>query len=129
MRTISALPPIRQKRFALETDHIYAPLAYRLGMQNVSGELQDLAFPCLHPKEYDWLKQTTKGRYETRLKYLQKLKPQVEQLLAKHGVKPLVIDFRAKRYSSLFKKLLRHDMDLEKIYDLVAMRLIVETVP
>jgi GTP pyrophosphokinase len=129
MQTLRALPPAKQKRIALETDEIYAPLAYRLGMQNISGELQDLAFPYLHPKEYEWLKKTTKSQYEARLKYLERLRPEVEALLAKHGIKPLVIDFRAKRYSSLYKKLLRYDMDLDKVYDLVAMRLIVETIP
>ncbi len=129
MRTLSALPPAKQKRIALETNDIYAPLAYRLGMQNVSGELQDLAFPYLHPKEYRWLLETTKEQYESRLAYLQKIKPEVEALLKKNGVAPLAIDFRAKRYSSLYKKLLRHDMDIGKIYDLVAMRIIVATVP
>jgi GTP pyrophosphokinase len=129
MRTLAALPPAKQKRIALETDEIYAPLAYRLGMQNVSGELQDLAFPYLHPKEYEWLKQTSKAQYEKRLAYLERLKPEVESLLAKHDIRPLAIDFRAKRYSSLYKKLLRYNVDLEKIYDLVAMRVIVETIP
>jgi GTP pyrophosphokinase len=128
MRTLRALPPAKQKRIALETDEIYAPLAYRLGMQHVSGELLDLAFPYLHPKEYEWLKKTAAARYETRLKYLEELKPKVEALLVEHGLKPLAIDFRAKRYSSLYKKLLRHDTNLDKIYDLVAMRIIMETV-
>jgi len=129
MRTLAALPPAKQKRIALETDEIYAPLAYRLGMQNISGELQDLAFPYLHPKEYDWLRQTTQAQYEKRLAYLEKLKPEVASLLAKNGIHPIAIDFRAKRYSSLYRKLLRYDMDLTKVYDLVAMRFILETVP
>ena len=128
MRTLAALPPAKQKRIALETDEIYAPLAYRLGMQNVSGELQDLALPYLHPKEYEWLRQTSAARYEKRLAYLERLRPDVEKLLAKQGIKPIAIDFRAKRYSSLYKKLLRHDMDMDKIYDLVAMRIIVGTI-
>lgn len=127
MRTLGALPPAKQKRIAEETDDIYAPLAYQLGMQNLSGELQDLAFPYLHPKEARWLEQFTKD-YEERRKYLEKIKPVVERTLKEHGIKPLSIDFRAKRKSSLYKKLLRHDMDIERIYDLVAMRIIVETV-
>ena len=129
MRTLAALPPAKQKRIALETDEIYAPLAYRLGMQNISGELHDLAFPYLHPKEYEWLKKTARSHYETRLKYLSTLKPEVEKLFTKHGLSPLAIDFRAKRYSSLYKKLMKTDMDLDRIYDLVAMRIIVETIP
>lgn len=129
MQTLDALPPEKQKRVALETDEIYASLAYRLGMHNLSGELQDLAFPYLHPKEYRWLLDTTKERYEERLTYLTKVKPAVERLLKEHDIHPLAVDIRAKRYSSLYKKLVRHDMDIEKIYDLAAMRIVLETIP
>ena len=128
MQTLSALPPAKQKRIALETDEIYASLAYRLGMHNVSGELQDLAFPYLHPREYEWLLTATKERYAERLKYLEKIKPQVKKLLESHDIKPLDLEIRAKRYSSLYKKLLKRDMDLERVNDLVAMRVIVETI-
>ncbi len=128
MRTLAALPPAKQKRIALETDEIYASLAYRLGMQNVTGELQDLAFLYLNPKEYQWLLSTTKEQYEKRLAYLEKIKPELNALLEKNGIIPIQIDFRAKRYGSLYKKLLRHDMDIGKVYDLVAMRIIVGTI-
>ena len=129
MRTLQALPPAKQKRVAMETDEIYAPLAYRLGMHNLSGELEDLAFPYLHPREYRWLLAATKEQYRERLAYLEKMKPQVRKLLEEHGIKPLDIEVRAKRYASLYKKLLRHDMNMERIYDLVAMRVIVATIP
>jgi GTP pyrophosphokinase len=129
MRTLAALPPAKQKRIALETDEIYAPLAYRLGMHDLSGELQDLAFPFLHPEEYRWLLDTTKERYKKRLDYLEKMKPQVMKLLEAHGLRPLDIEIRAKRYSSLYKKLPKRGMDIGRIYDLVAMRVIVNTVP
>lgn len=129
MHTLDALPLAKQKRIALETSEIYAPLAYRLGMYNVSGELEDMAFAHLSPREYEWLERTTKEQYAERLAYLQSIKPEVEALLKKHDIAPFTIDFRAKRYSSLYKKLLKHSMDIEKIYDLVAMRVIVETIP
>lgn len=129
MRTLAALPPVKQKRIALETDEIYAPLAYRLGMQNLSGELRDLAFPYLHPKEYEWLKKTSVEHYDTRQRYVEKLKPLLENMTKQQNIKALTVDSRAKRYSSLYEKLLRHDLDIEKIYDLVAMRIIVETIP
>ncbi|RJQ29872.1 RelA/SpoT family protein [Candidatus Parcubacteria bacterium] len=128
MRTLGSLPPAKQKRIALETHEIYAPLAYRLGMQNLSGELRDLAFPFIHPKENEWIKKTSVPLFEARLKYLERIKPVIKRLLDEQGIKPITIDFRAKRYSSLYEKLLRHEMDMEKIYDLVAMRIIVETV-
>jgi GTP pyrophosphokinase len=129
MQTLSSLPPAKQKRIALETDEIYASLAYRLGMHNVSGELQDLAFPYLHPREYEWLLGAAKERYAARMKYLEKIKPQVKKVLEDHDINPLDIEIRAKRYSSLYKKLLKRDMDIERVHDLVAMRIIVQTLP
>lgn len=128
MRTLNVLPPQKQKRIALETSEIYAPLAYRLGMQRLSGELEDLAFPYIYPKEYKWLRETVKDRYEKREKYAEKLKPIIEKELKSNGVEIIKIDSRAKRYSSLYKKLLRYDMDIEHIHDLVAVRIIVKTV-
>jgi guanosine-3',5'-bis(diphosphate) 3'-pyrophosphohydrolase len=125
MMTLSALPPQKQKRIAEETAEIYAPLAYRLGMQNLSGELEDLALPYTHPEEYRWLTKHVHERYEEREKYMATMRPAVESALNENGIKPLAIDFRAKRYSSLLKKLQRYDMDLDKIYDLVAFRIIV----
>jgi GTP diphosphokinase / guanosine-3',5'-bis(diphosphate) 3'-diphosphatase len=128
MKTLGALPPQKQKRIAMETDDVYAPIAYRLGMQNLSGELHDIAFPYLHPQEDRWLKNAVHEKYAARHKYLEKIKPVLEKTLAAQGLVPLAIDFRAKRMSSLYQKLLRHDMDIEQIYDLVAMRIIVDNV-
>lgn len=127
MRTLAALPPQKQKRIALETHEIYAPLAYRLGMQNLSGELQDLAFPYLYPEEYRWLKDKVKDAYEARMKYLEKLKPVVQKALEEKGIPSVTIDFRAKRFSSLYRKLLRQNMEVENIFDLIAMRIIVKS--
>src|SRR5271170_4924219 len=76
MMTLAALPPSKQKRVALETSEIYAPLAYRLGMYNVSGELEDIAFSYLSPREYEWLKRTTEQQYAERLTYLEEIKPE-----------------------------------------------------
>ena len=128
MKTLGAVPPQKQKRIALETYEIYAPLAYRLGMQDLAGELEDLAFPYLYPKEYQWLLHEIKDKYEEREKYLKKVEPILVQALEESKVKIIKIDYRAKRYSSLWKKLKRYDMTLDQIYDLVAMRLIVKTI-
>lgn len=128
MRTLGSLPPERRHTFAWETLELYGPLAYRLGMQKLSGELEDLAFPFVLPKEYEELERTVKEPYEERLAYARSLAPKVETLLASHGVPVTAIDARAKRHYSLYKKLLRHDRDLGKIYDLVAVRIIVPTV-
>lgn len=128
MKTLSAIPANKQKRIALETEEIYAPLAYRLGMQMVAGELEDLAFPYIHPEEYRWLLQNIKDQYEERQQYAERIKPIIAKALKENNIEPLKIDSRAKRWSSLYKKLLRYNMDLNQIYDLVALRIIVETV-
>lgn len=127
MQTLDALPKDKQKRIAAETNEVYAPIAYRLGMQNLSGELQDLAFPFIHPQENKWLKGQVKEMYGEREEYLRHIKPHIMKALHASGIHPLAIDFRAKRYSSLYYKLVRHNMDIGKIYDLVALRIIVET--
>ncbi len=128
MQTLKFLPPELQKQKAWETTEIYAPLAYRLGMQGLSGELADLAFPYLYPEEYKWLLENVREQYQERAAYAKKIKPAIKRLLEKNGIYPVIVDSRAKRYSSLYKKLLRYDMDLEKIYDLVALRVIVKNV-
>lgn len=128
MKTLSALPPQKQKRIAVETSEIYAPLAYRLGMTNLAGELEDLSFPYIHPKEYSWLVNNVKERYDERQKYSEKVKEVIFRELKNNKIEPIKIDSRAKRYSSLYKKLLRYDMNLEQIYDLVALRIILNTI-
>lgn len=128
MKNLKSLPSKLQKGIALETSEIYAPLAYRLGMQNLSGELEDLAFPIIYPQEYQWLLKNVRERYKEREIYLEKVKPVVKDLLIKSGVEPLALVSRVKRYASLYKKLLRYEMDIEKVYDLVALRIIVKNI-
>jgi GTP pyrophosphokinase len=128
MKTLQPLPREKQERIALETMEIYAPLAYRLGMQGLSGELQDLAFPYAYPDEYRWIVDHIKERYEERQAYLRRLEPKVKQALEESDIDVVSMDFRAKRYASLYKKLLKNDMDIDKIYDLVAFRIIVKDV-
>jgi GTP pyrophosphokinase len=128
MQTVSSLPQGARERIAWETLEIYAPLAYRLGMQKLSGELEDLAFPFVYPTEYKWLTKTLGESHEERLRYALALKPAVLKALEEHGIRAVRIDARAKRLYSLYKKLLRHNMDLETIYDLVALRIVVQSV-
>ncbi len=128
MQTLGAVPPQKQKRIALETLEIYAPLAYRLGMQGLSGELEDLTFMYLHPAEYRWMTEHVKEQHGERLQYLERVEPILRAALKRAGIEPVKIDYRAKRISSLYKKLLRANMSMEQIYDLVALRVIVNTV-
>lgn len=125
MRTLKYLPPEKQKRIALETIEIYAPLAYRLGMGELSGQLEDLAFPFVYPQEYEWLVRTAQEHYEDWDVTVKKIKPLLAEELNQENIRYLDIHARAKHYYSLYKKLLRNDMDIGKITDIVALRVIV----
>lgn len=127
LTTLYALPEKKQKRIALETLEIYAPIAHRLGMGKLRGELEDLAFPYAHPEQYKWLKSKIHDRYQEREEYLKKVKPIAEKKLKKSSINYIGVHVRAKRYYSLYKKLEKYNMDFSKIYDLVALRIIVPT--
>ncbi len=128
LQTLGSVPERKQKRIALETMEIYAPLADRLGIFKLRGDLEDLSFPYIYPKEYQWLTKNVKEKYKERENYLKRVRPVVEQILQEENIEPVEIHSRAKHYYSLWKKLLKYDMDLEKIYDLVALRIIVPTI-
>ncbi len=128
MQTLDILPPEKAYRIALETIDIFAPIAYRLGIWEMKGRLEDLAFPYIHPKEFQWLVNQVKDKYERRQKYLERVRPLILKELRTEGIEPIEILYRAKHYFSLFKKLQRYEMNLNKVYDLVALRIIVNTV-
>jgi GTP pyrophosphokinase len=128
METLGSLPPEKRKRIALETLEIFAPLANRLGMGAMKGKLEDLAFPYIYPREFEWLMENFKERYGEREKYLEKVKPVLKKILREGRIRPIDIHSRAKHHWSLYEKLLSHEMDFDKIYDLVALRVIVNDV-
>jgi len=128
METLGALPPKKQQRIALETLEIFAPLANRLGMGEIKGQLEDLAFPYLYPKEYEWLQNNVKEKYEERHKHLETVKPLLIEMLTEANIKFINVYSRPKHYWSLYQKLLRYDMDFDRIYDLIALMVIVDDV-
>jgi len=128
MQTLGTLAEKDQKRIALETLEIYAPIAHRLGMGELKGQLEDLAFKYLYPKEYKQLENEVTKRYEARKNYIDKLKPILYEVLEKEKIIPLEINARAKHLYSLYQKLLRHQMNFNEIYDLVAARIIVKDI-
>ena len=129
MKTLYALPSEeKQKRIASETLEIYAPLADRLGMGELKNELEDLAFRYVYPQEYEWVKKEIGGRLPERERYINKIMPVLKKELATENIKPLEIAARAKHYYSAWKKLLRYEMNWEKVLDLVAVRIIVKNV-
>jgi GTP diphosphokinase / guanosine-3',5'-bis(diphosphate) 3'-diphosphatase len=128
MRTLEYLEPEKRIRFALETSDIYAPLALRLGISEWAGELDDLALKYLDPEKYHSLKLEIEKRVADGKSYLEKLKPLIENELKKKNINIVKIEYRVKRISSVYKKLPRKNYDLDKIYDLLAFRIIVKTV-
>jgi GTP pyrophosphokinase len=128
METLGSLPPEKQKRIALETLEIFSPLADRLGIGEMRIKLRDLAFPYLYPKEYRWLMDNVKDKYEARQKYLERITPVLKDFLKKDKINVLDVHSRAKSYWSLYQKLLKNEMNFDKIYDLVALRIIVKDV-
>ena len=128
MDTLSHVSPHKRRRIALETLEVYSPIASRLGMGDIKGRLDDLAFPYVYPEEYKTLRDTVTNLYEERALYLERIEPILRELLKKADIEPLEIQARAKHYYSLWQKLQRTNMDMSKIYDLVAMRIIARDV-
>ena len=124
LKTLYALRPVKQQRIAKETLEIYAPIANRLGMTELQNEMEDLAFQYVYPEEYKWVVEISKKKYEERRRDAAKIIKKIRVEIDKNNFKPVDIYGRAKRYYSLYKKLLRKDMDVDRIYDLVALRII-----
>jgi len=129
MQTLQFLPKEKQLRIARETLEVYAPLSERLGIGEMKGKLEDLAFPYVYPKDYQWLKELAEPYYYEAEVYIQEAVKQIEKKLAAEKIKAEIYG-RAKHFYSLWTKLLRPeiDKDIEKVHDLMALRIIVKTV-
>ncbi|HYC83295.1 MAG TPA: TGS domain-containing protein, partial [Candidatus Paceibacterota bacterium] len=117
----------KRKRIAIETLEIYAPLANRLGMWRIKGMLEDGSFPYAYPEAYKKVVALRKTKGRETIKRLEKIYRTLGRELAERGHKDFQIDYRVKYLYSLYKKLLDHNMDIERIYDISALRLIVTT--
>ena len=117
-------PEDKQKLSALETLRVFVPVANRLGLSELRRSLEDIAFSYLFPDRFKWLTENIKEQYEDREKYLKKFIPRLRKVFEKERIKILKIDYRAKSYWSTYQKLARHDMDFDKIHDLLALRII-----
>ncbi|MFS8533738.1 MAG: bifunctional (p)ppGpp synthetase/guanosine-3',5'-bis(diphosphate) 3'-pyrophosphohydrolase [Limnochordales bacterium] len=127
MRTLRHLSVERQRRVATETLEIYAPLAHRLGMWSMKWEMEDLAFRALHPEEYAELARRIARRREEREKELQQVIDTLQKRLEEVGIRG-VLQGRPKHLYSIWQKIQRQNKDLSEIYDLMAVRVIVDTV-
>ena len=128
MRTLGVFRREKQQRIAKETLEIYAPLAHRLGIYNIKWELEDLCFHYLHPEEYydlvRQMKQKRKAREEIVNDTMRVLHDHIEEA----GIKATITG-RPKHFYSIYKKMKRDNKDLSQIYDLYAVRVIVDTIP
>lgn len=126
MKTLEFVEKNKQHRIALETLEIYAPIAKRLGVSELGRQLEDLAFPFVYPDEYDYIKKESNYRIKDSEKFLKKLSPALKKALAEENIMPIKIEMRAKHYFSLRQKLKKYNNNWSMVYDLVAMRIIVE---
>ncbi len=128
VETLEHVRPDKQKRIALETLEIYAPLANRLSMGKLRGRLEDAAFPFAFPKEYENVKKQLAERKDVDEKYVMQFKEELEKKLAGANVTPLSMEYRIKHLYSLWKKLEKYSGDIHKVYDIVALRIIVKSI-
>ena len=129
LKTLYALPQEKQVENARETLEIYAPLAERLGMGEVKGELEDLAFPYLYPEEYKRVANKSKPFFKKAEQHIDIMKKKILKKLMEHNIKAEV-NGRKKHLYSLWKKLERPEIDgnFQDVHDIVALRIIVGTV-
>ena len=124
MRTLQYLSPEKRKRIAEETMEIFAPIAHRLGMGKLRGELEDLAFRHLHPDDYRELAEQLEKRRVENEAFLKGITSRIEEKMREAEVPFVSVDGRVKRLYSIWKKLRRQKISLDQVYDLVAARVI-----
>ena len=128
MRTLGIFRREKQIRIARETIEIYAPLAHRLGIYNIKWELEDLCFHYLHPEEYADLVRQMKQKRKAREEIVDDTMRVLHEHIEEAGIKATITG-RPKHFYSIYKKMKRDNKDLSQIYDLYAVRVIVDTIP
>jgi GTP diphosphokinase / guanosine-3',5'-bis(diphosphate) 3'-diphosphatase len=124
LRTLEYLHSEKRKRIAQETLEVYAPIAHRLGMSKVRSELEDLSFQYLEPEEYKRLKEEVESRRASTEAFIEEVKARITERLTEEGVDFVRIEGRIKRLYSIYLKLKRQKISLDKVYDLAAIRII-----
>src|SRR5438477_45984 len=128
MRTLNHLPEDRRIKIAQETRDIYAPIANRLGMSKVKNELEELSFRYLEPQTYESLRAKVDAKRRATEGFIEELKKTVAATLAEARVPVIEIDGRIKRLWSISQKLKTQKIELEQVYDFIALRIITESV-
>ncbi len=129
MRTLEFLPEEKQRRVAQETRDLYAPLAHRFGMARMRWELEDLAFKHLEPDDYKTLARKVAQKRGEREALVTSLREPLERELAKAGIRDVEVTGRPKHLWSIFKKMKQREKPYEEIFDLLAIRVLVNSVP
>src|SRR5712691_6642874 len=129
MRTLEHLDDEKQRRIALETREIYAPLAHRFGMAGVKAELEDLALKFLEPAEYRGLARQVRAKKAERERTIERLRAPLAEELEGAGLRDCEITGRPKNLWSIYKKMKQRGKPFEEIYDLLAVRVLVNTIP
>jgi len=129
MRTLDALPPEKQLRIARETMEIFAPIANRLGIGEIKGELEDLSFKYLDPENFKFAKNLLDKEFRERRKDVDVAIRELREELTQSKIRVLDIHGRAKHVYRFFLKLQKHEMDVDRVYDVVAVRVIVPDIP
>jgi guanosine-3',5'-bis(diphosphate) 3'-pyrophosphohydrolase len=129
MRTLEHLPSEKRARIATETREIYAPLAHRFGMAGVKAELEDLAFKFLEPEEYAALARQVAAKRAEREAMVKALQEPLEQELRRAGIAEFEVSGRPKHLWSIYQKMRKRHTAFDAIYDMMALRVIVRTVP
>jgi GTP diphosphokinase / guanosine-3',5'-bis(diphosphate) 3'-diphosphatase len=127
MRTLYFLPPEKQERIARETLDIYAPIAHRLGMGLIRGDLEDLAFKYLEPAAYHDLEKSVASRRKEFEKFLTETQDSIRKGLAENGI-PAEVEGRIKRLFSMHEKAKKQKRTLDQVYDLLAVRIVTDSV-
>jgi GTP pyrophosphokinase len=129
MRTLDALPDEKRKRIAAETRDLYAPLAHRFGMAKMRWELEDLAFKHIETAEYKSLAKKVAQKRTEREKLIAAFREPLDKSLRDAGITEYEVTGRPKHLWSIYKKMLQRQKPYEEIYDLLAIRVLVNTVP
>ncbi len=128
MNTLEYVPEHKQQRIAKETLEIYVPIAYRLGIRKLNRQLEDASFPFVYPKEHEKTKDLLREKNKEDAQKLEKFQKSIKKSLAKNGITNFSLDYRIKSLYSLYHKLQRKDWNIEKIYDISALRIILSDV-
>ena len=128
MRTLFARPPDKQRKIARETMEIYAPLANRLGMYNIRRELEDLSFKYLEPEQFDEIENLLADDKDDKQAYIQQTIAIMRDRLAQENITPREISGRPKHIYSIYNKMNRKGRDFDQIYDIRAIRVLVDSV-